>query len=220
VASAYSVRPVANAQVSAPLTWDEVPDAELGDFTVATMPDRYARLGDVGAGIDEAVGSLRGLLELADRDEASGLGDAPWPPHYAKGEGEPPRVQPSKRRMPDPAAPGGRAGSQPQQMPPAPARRADGSVAPTGRRRSTQPLIVISQAKARADALEGLERWKKRHPRAAELLAEDDVLVDGMRGRSSLWYRVRVNLRHVPEADRPPAEKPDPDYDLTEEWRS
>jgi DNA ligase D-like protein (predicted polymerase) len=220
VASAYSVRPVANAQVSAPLTWDEVPDAELGDFTVATMPDRYARLGDVGAGIDEAVGSLRGLLELADRDEASGLGDAPWPPHYAKGEGEPPRVQPSKRRMPNPAAPGGRAGSQPQQMPPAPARRADGSVAPTGRRRSTQPLIVISQAKARADALEGLERWKKRHPRAAELLAEDDVLVDGMRGRSSLWYRVRVNLRHVPEADRPPAEKPDPDYDLTEEWRS
>ena len=199
VASAYSVRPVASAQVSAPVTWDEVLNAELGDFTVATMPDRYARLGDVGAGIDEAVGSLEGLLDLAARDEASGLGDAPWPPHYAKAEGEPPRVQPSKRRMPDPAA-GSRAGSQPQPMPPAPARRADGTVAPTGRRRSSQPL-------------------KQRHPEAARLLAEDDVLVDGMRGRSSLWYRVRVNLRHVPEADRPPAEKPDPDYDLTEEWR-
>ncbi len=225
VASAYSARPVASAQVSAPLTWGEVPDAELGDFTVATMPDRYARLGDVGGGIDEAVGSLEGLLDLAARDEASGLGDAPWPPHYAKAEGEPPRVQPSKRRMPDPppadpSAPRGRAGSQPQAMPPVPSRRADGTVAPTGRRRSTQPLIVVSQAKAKREALDGLERWKKRHPHAAKLLAEDDVLVDGMRGRSSLWYRVRVNLRHVPEADRPPAEKPDPDYDLTEEWRS
>jgi hypothetical protein len=119
----------------------------------------------------------------------------------------------------DPSVPSGRAGSQPQPMPPAPARRADGSVAPTGRRRSSQPLIVISQAKAKADALEGLERWRKRHPKAAKMIAEDDVLVDGMRGRSSLWYRVRVNLRHVPEADRPPAEKPDPDYDITEEWR-
>jgi bifunctional non-homologous end joining protein LigD len=190
------------------------------------VPDRYAQLGDVGAGIDEAVGSLEALLDLAARDEASGLGDAPWPPHYAKGESEPPRVQPSKRRMAwtppapaDPSAPRGRAGSQPQPMPPAPARRPDGSVAPTGRRRSSQPLIVISQAKAKADALEGLERWKRRHPKAAEKIAEDDVLVDGMRGRSSLWYRVRVNLRHVPEADRPPAEKPDPDYDITEEWR-
>jgi bifunctional non-homologous end joining protein LigD len=103
-------------------------------------------------------------------------------------------------------------------MPPAPARRADGTVAPTGRRRSTQPLVVISQAKAKADALDGLERWKKRHPMAAKHIAEDDVLVDGMRGRSSLWYRVRLNLRHVPEKDRPPQEKPDPDYDLAQEW--
>ena len=101
---------------------------------------------------------------------------------------------------------------------PAPARRADGTVAPTGRRRSSQPLIVISQAKAKADALDGLERWKKRHPKAAKHIAEDDVLVDGMRGRSSLWYRVRVNLRHVPEKDRPAEEKPDPDYDLSQEW--
>ena len=222
VASVYSVRPVPTAQVSAPLTWDELPDAELGDFTLRTMPERYARLGDVGAGIDEAVGSLEALLELSARDEAAGEGDAPWPPNYAKQPGEPPRVQPSKRRMPwpDEAAKSGRAGDQPQPMPPSPRRRADGSVPPTGRRRSAHPLIVISQAKKKADALEGLERWKGRHPEAATQLAEDDVLVDGMRGRSSLWYRVRVNLRHVPEADRPPEEKPDPDYDISDEWRS
>ncbi|HEX2194258.1 MAG TPA: non-homologous end-joining DNA ligase [Candidatus Limnocylindria bacterium] len=226
VASAYSVRPVANAQVSAPLTWDEVPDAELGDFTVATMKDRYARLGDVGAGIDDAVGSLDGLLELAARDEASGLGDAPWPPHYTKAEGEPPRVQPSKRRMAwtdnrpptDPSAPRGRAGSVAPATVAGSYRRADGSVSPTGRRRSSQPLIVVSQAKSKDEALAGLERWKGRHPGAARRLAPDDVLVDGMRGRSSLWYRVRVNLRHVPEAERPPQETPDPDYDPVREW--
>jgi DNA ligase D-like protein (predicted polymerase) len=223
VASVYSVRPLPSATVSAPLEWSEVPDAELGDFTLKSMQDRYARGGDVGAGIDESVGSLEGLLELSARDEAAGQGDAPWPPNYAKQPGEPPRVQPSRRRMPDttpgdPALPRGRAGSSPQPMPAAPARRADGTVAPTGRRRSSQPLIVISQAKAKKDALDGLERWKQRHPKAADLLAEDDVLVDGMRGRSSLWYRVRVNLRHVPEADRPAAEPPDPDYDLTQEW--
>jgi DNA ligase D-like protein (predicted polymerase) len=221
VASAYSVRPVPAATVSAPMTWEEVPDAELGDFTLRSMPARYARLGDVGAGIDEAVGSLEPLLDLAARDEASGLGDAPWPPNYVKQPGEPPRVQPSKRRMPwpDGAASGGRAGDQPQAMPPSPKRRADGSLPPTGRRRSTQPLIVIGQAKKKQDALDGLERWKQRHPRAAKHIAEDDVLVDGMRGRSSLWYRVRLNLRHVPEADRPAEEPPDPDYDLSQEWR-
>ena len=225
VASVYSVRPVPDARVSAPLLWSEVPDAELADFTVHTMLERYARLGDVGAGIDDAVGSLDGLLELSARDEAGGLGDAPWPPNYAKQPGEPPRVQPSKRRMvaepppaPDPSAPRGRLGSVAPAIPSPTARRGDGTAAPTGRRKSAHPLIVISQAKAKKDALAGLERWKKRHPKAAKLLAEDDVLVDGMRGRSSLWYRVRVNLRHVPEKDRPAAEPPDPDYDPWTEY--
>jgi bifunctional non-homologous end joining protein LigD len=227
VASVYSVRPVPDARVSAPLLWSEVPTAELADFTVRTMPDRYARLGDVGAGIDEAAGSLDGLLELSARDEAAGQGDAPWPPNYAKQPGEPPRVQPSKRRMPaepaaapDPKAPRGRVGSVAPAIPSPSARRADGTAAPTGRRRSAHPLIVISQAKAKKDAMEGLERWKKRHPKAAKLLAEDDVLVDGMRGRSSLWYRVRVNLRHIPEDKRPAAEPPDPDYDPWQEFES
>jgi DNA ligase D-like protein (predicted polymerase) len=226
VASVYSVRPVTDARVSAPLTWSEVPEAELGEFTLRTMLDRYARLGDVGAGIDDAIGSLDGLLELSARDEASGLGDAPWPPNYAKQPGEPPRVQPSKRRMPaeqppprDPMAPRGRLGSVAPARPSSPARRADGTASPTGRRRSAHPLIVVSQAKAKQDALAGLERWKKRHAAAAKHLAEDDVLVDGMRGRSSLWYRVRVNLRHVPEEGRPAAEPPDPDYDPWSEYR-
>jgi len=226
VASAYSVRPVPDARVSAPLEWSEVPDAELADFTISTMLDRYARLGDVGAGIDDAVGSLEGLLELSARDEATGLGDAPWPPNYAKQPGEPPRVQPSKRRMPadqpppsDPTASRGRVGSVAPAMPSPSARRADGTASPTGRRRSAHPLIVISQAKAKKDAIAGLEAWKKRWPKAAKQLAEDDVLVDGMRGRSSLWYRVRVNLRHVPDDERPAAGPPDPDYDPWAEYR-
>jgi len=202
VASAYSVRPVPDARVSAPLDWSEVPDAELGDFTVLTMPNRYARLGDVGAGIDDTVGSLEGLLELSARDEAGGLGDAPWPPHYAKQAGEPPRVQPSKRRMSDAAG-----------QPAAGAGRS-----PTGQRPSVHPLVVISQAKAKDDALAGLERWRARHPGASALLAEDDVMVDAMRGRSTVWWRVRVNLRHVPEAERPAAEPPNPDYDPAVEW--
>jgi len=224
VASAYSVRPVPNAQVSAPLLWSEVPDAELGDFTLTSMLDRYARLGDVGAGIDNAVGSLDGLMELSARQEASGEGDAPWPPNYAKQPGEPPRVQPSRRRMADrraptdPSAPRGRLGSVAPPVPSASLRRADGTVSATGRRRSAHPLVVVSQAKSKEDALAGLARWKKRHAKAAKHLAEDDILVDGMRGRSSLWYRVRVNLRHVPEAERPAAEPPDPDYDPVTEW--
>ena len=228
VASVYSVRPRPTATVSAPLTWDEVPDAELEDFTLRTVPARYARVGDVGAGIDARAHSLEPLLELVARHEAQGEGDAPWPPNYVKQPGEPPRVQPSRRRMPDPSelqptdptAPRGRAGSVAPATPSAPARNADGTVPPTGRRRSSQPLLVISQAADKADALAGLDRWRARHPEAAEHVRDpEDILVDAMRGRYKVWWRIRVNLRNVPEALRPAAEPPDPDYDPWEEFR-
>jgi hypothetical protein len=210
------------ATVSAPLTWNEVAEAELEDFTVHTLPARYERLGDVGAGIDDRAHSLEPLLDLVARQEAEGEGDAPWPPNYAKQPGEPPRVQPSKRRMPDsaelratdPTAPRGRAGSVAPAMPSPPARNADGTVPPTGRRRSTQPLLVISQSADKADALAGLDRWRARHPEAAPHVRDpEDVLVDAMRGRYTVWWRVRVNLRNVPADQRPAAEPPDPDYD-------
>ena len=226
VASVYSVRPRPAATVSAPLSWDEVPDAELEDFTLRTVPDRYARMGDVGAGIDSVAYSLEPLRELVARHEAEGQGDAPWPPHYAKQAGEPPRVQPSKRRRapdgpaPDPTAPRGRAGSVPPAMPSPPARNADGTVPPTGRRRSSQPLLVISQAADKADALAGLDRWRARHPEAAAHVRDpEDLLIDAMRGRYKVWWRVRVNLRNVPEELRPAAEPPDPDYDPWDEFR-
>jgi len=217
VASVYSVRPRPSATVSAPLLWSEVPDASLEDFTLHSVPPRYTRLGDVGAGLDDRAFSLEPLLELVARHETEGLGDAPWPPHYAKGTEEPPRVQPSKRRSPppsDPSAPRGRAGSGAPAMPSPPARNADGTVPPTGRRRSSQPLLVISQAADKADALAGLDRWRTRHPEAAASVRDpEDVLVDAMRGRYKVWWRVRVNLRNVPERLRPTAEPPDPDYD-------
>jgi bifunctional non-homologous end joining protein LigD len=196
VASAYSIRPVPDVRVSAPLTWDEVPTCDPALFTIETMPARFAEVGDAWAGMDEAGGSLDGLLEQAARDEAAGLPDAPWPPHYEKQVGEAPRVQPSKRRMPEvpPPAPGKTAG-------------------PTGRRRSTMPLIEIARAETRDEAMAGLERWKARHPSVWPRLEAADVLVDAMRGRSSLWYRIRVNLQHVPEAERPPQEPLEVDYD-------
>ena len=188
VASAYSVRPTPDARVSMPLAWHEVPDVVAEDFTLATVPALFAARGDLAEGIDEAVGSLEALLELSAKHEAEGLGDAPWPPHYRKQAGEPPRVQPSKRRPGDAPAPG-------------------------GRRRSSKPLIEISRAARKEDALAGLERWKARHPAAAAQLQPPDVLVDAMRGRSTTWTRIRINLEHVPEAERPAQEPLDPDYD-------
>ncbi len=187
VASAYSVRPVPDAWVSAPVTWDELPACELGDFTLATVPGRFRAVGDPAAGMDTAIGSLEALLELSARQEREGLGDAPWPPHYAKAEGEPPRVAPSRARK-------------------------DGD-APTGRRVSTKPLIEIARAATKDEALAGLERWKARHAEVAARLEPTDILVDGMRGRFTLWYRIRVNLEHVPEAQRPPQEPLEVDYD-------
>jgi DNA ligase D-like protein (predicted polymerase) len=201
-ASAYSVRPLPDARVSAPLDWSEVADCEPADFTVATMPARFASRGDPHAGMDEAPGTLDGLLELAARDEAAGLGDAPWPPHFRKMEGEAPRVAPSRARgaaKKSGAAPG---------APGAPKTRV-----------SKMPLVTVANSPDKAAALAGLERWKTRHAAAAALLAADDVLVDSMRGRSSTWTRIRINLRHVPEGERPPQEPPDPDDDPTREWR-
>ena len=175
VASAYSVRPTKDARVSAPLAWDEVPDCDPAAFTLATMPDRFAELGDRHAGIDDAAGSLEPLLELSEEQERGGLGDAPWPPHYRKQAGEPARVQPSKARA------------------------------------TKHPVITIGHAKRKEDALAGLERWKARHPDVAEHLEPADVLVDAMRGRSSTWTRIRVNLQHVPAELRPAQEQLDPD---------
>jgi bifunctional non-homologous end joining protein LigD len=191
--SAYSVRPLPDARVSAPLRWEEVPACDPADFTVLTMPGRLVEQGDPHAGMDQAPGSLEGLLELAGRDEASGLGDAPWPPHFRKMDGEAPRVAPSRAR----------AGAQAERKP-----------------RAKMPLVTVANSPDREAALAGLERWKSRHPEAARLLAVDDVLVDSMRGRSSTWTRIRVNLRHVPEEQRPPQETPDPDDDPTRAWRA
>jgi hypothetical protein len=177
VAAAYSVRPTADARVSAPLAWAEVPDCEPADFTLATMPARFAKLGDQHEAIDRNAGSLDALLELSARQERAGLGDAPWPPHYRKQAGEPPRVQPSRRRV------------------------------------SKHPLIEIGRARKKDDAIAGLERWKERHPDAAPHLQAADVLIDSMRGRSSTWTRIRINLQHVPEELRPAQEPLDPDED-------
>jgi hypothetical protein len=204
VASAYSVRPTPDARVSAPLTWDEVPDCDPAAFTIDTVPERYARIGDPSAGIDEAVGSLEALLDLAEQHEEAGFADAPWPPNYEKQANEPARVQPSKRRTSTgPAEPEGVV------PPPAPGK----AVGPTGRRRSRMPLIEIARAETEAEAREGLERWRAKHPRAAAHLEPSDVLVDAMRGRFTAWYRIRVNLRHVPVDERPPQEALEVDHD-------
>jgi DNA ligase D-like protein (predicted polymerase) len=175
VAAAYSIRPKPDARVSAPLAWDEVDTCAPEDFTLATMPARFAKIGDRHAEIDRQRCSLESLLELSARHEREGLGDAPWPPQYKKQPDEPPRVQPSRRRTPK------------------------------------HPLIEIGRAQHKDDALAGLERWKARHGEAAAHLAPADVLVDSMRGRSSTWTRVRINLQNVPEKLRPAQEALDPD---------
>ena len=159
VASAYSVRATPDARVSTPLAWAEVPTCRPETFTVHTVPQRWAEIGDPWAGIDDAPGSLAALLALADE-----LGPAEKPP---KG---------------------------------------------TGRRASTMPLIEIARTKTRDEAMAALDVWRDRHPGAAEHLVPVDILVDGMRGPSSIWYRIRINLQHVPQADRPPQEPLLADY--------
>ncbi|HTE50930.1 MAG TPA: DNA polymerase domain-containing protein [Kofleriaceae bacterium] len=177
VASAYSVRATRDARVSMPIEWDEVGTCDPAAFTLVTVPARVAERGDAAAGIDEAVGSLDSLLALSAEQEAAGQGDAPWPPHYRKQGGEPPRVTPSRRRA------------------------------------LAHPLVTVAKAAKKDDALAGLERWKARHPEVAALLTPSDVLVDSMRGRSTTWTRIRVNLRHVPADQRPAEQTPDPDHD-------
>ena len=163
VASAYSIRPLPDARVSTPLTWDELRHRRPEEFTVLTVPERFAAIGDPHAGIDAAAGSLDGLLALAER-----MGPADKPP-----------------------------------------RGSDGS----GRRASTMPLIEVARTKTKPEALDALEQWKARHPETAAALHPADVMLDGMRGSSSLWYRVRINLHHVPDAIRPPQESLIADYD-------
>jgi len=196
IAAAYSVRPKPDARVSAPLAWEEVAVCEPADFTLATMPARFAEVGDRHRDIDRHPGSLDGVLELSARQEKEGLGDAPWPPHYQKQPGEAPRVAPSRRA-------GSKAGTATRRVP-------------------KHPLIEIGRAREQADALAGVERWKARHPEAASHLEPADVLVDAMRGRFRTWTRIRINLQHVPDALRPPQEALDPDDDVNDwpkgEW--
>src|SRR5262249_11359564 len=127
--------------------------------------------------------------ELAEKDEAAGLGDAPWPPHFQKMEGEAPRVAPSRAKS---------AVKKP---------------------RVKMPLLVIANSPDKTAALAGLERWKKKYADVAGLLAVDDVVADNVGGGSSACARKRINLRHVGRAPRPPQETPDPDDDPTREWR-
>ena len=170
VASAYSIRPLPDARVSTPLNWDEVTSTRPEQFTVPTVLERFAAMGDPHAGIDDAAGTLDRLISLA-----AGLGPAEKPP-----------------------------------------RGSDG----LGRRQSVMPLIEVARTKTKPEALAALEEWKTRHADLLSALHPADVLVDGMRGSSSLWYRVRVNLQHVPEQERPPQEELIADYDpwAGKEW--
>lgn len=181
--SAYSVRPLPDARVSTPLTWAEVPDCDPADFTLFTVPARFAKLGDPHAGMDAEVGSLDGLLELARKDQVAGVPDAPWPGQFPSG-----RTRAAKREAEEPSAP-----------------------APSASTRSKAALITIAQSPDRAAALAGVERWLHAHADVAAYLQLEDILVDSMRGRSTNWTRVRINLHNVPEAQRPKQGKPDPD---------
>jgi len=163
VTSAYSVRPKPDARVSAPVTWKELAACDPRDFTLFTMLERFRKMGDPHAQIDDWRCSLEPLLAL---HEAQGQGDAPWPPHYRKAEGEPRRAPPSTARV-------------------------------------KKPVIEVARADREAEAVAAAEDWKAKHPKAAAHLEPQDVLVDRMRGSSSLWYRVRINLEHVPARLRP-----------------
>jgi DNA ligase D len=165
VASAYSVRATADARVSTPLHWDEVADCDPAAFTVATVPQRFADIGDPWAGMNDTAAGLQRLLTLAEE-----LGPAEKAPKAAR----------------------------------------QGATA--GRRRSLMPLIEIARTKTKQEAMAALDTWRDRYPAAADRLQAADVLVDGMRGPSSIWYRIRINLQHVPADQRPPQEDLIADY--------
>ncbi|HTL36338.1 MAG TPA: non-homologous end-joining DNA ligase [Kofleriaceae bacterium] len=190
---AYSVRARDDARVSMPLSWDDFVVADPAAFTLRTVPAIFKSRGDAHAAIDDHPGDITKLLELADRQKSEGQADAPWPPHFAKADGEAPRVAPS---------------------------RAKGSARKPGTssRKPKLPVITIAQAKLKPDALAGLERWKARHPEIVALLAPEDILVDTNRGRATAWYRIRINLKNVPPDQHPPPEAPDPNYDPREEY--
>ena len=171
VASAYSVRSRPDARVSTPLLWSEVADCRPETFTITTVPERYAELGDPWEGMDDAPGGLEPLLA-----RASELGPAEKAP---KGS-----------------------------------RRANG----LGGRTSSMPLIEIARTKTKDEAMSALDAWRAKYPEAAERLEPVDVLVDGMRGPSSIWYRIRINLQHVPEHQRPPQEELIADYSPWEKY--
>ncbi len=224
--SAFSVRPLPDARVSTPLRWDEVMTCDPAEFTVLTVPERFAKMGDPHAAMDEHAGVLDALLEMSARDETEGLGDAPWPPHFVKQEGEAKRVAPSRaKKFSDQLEEGfgaHRFRKQSQKQAAAGTEKSS-EPAPVKQKRTGRvpkmPLLIVAQSSDRSAAEAGLERWKEKHPEAAALLAPDDVLVDRMRGSAYVWYRIRVNLRHVPEALRPAQDVPDPDDDPTREWR-
>ncbi len=169
VASAYSVRATPDARVSTPLLWDEVVDCRAEDFTIATVPKRFAERGDPWEGMDDAAGGLDQLLDLADR-----LGPAEKAPRGAK-KG-------------------------------------------TGRRESVMPLIEIARTKTKDEAIAALDTWRAKYEEVAKKLKPADVLLDGMRGPSSIWYRIRINLQHVPDDLRPPQEPLLADYSPWENY--
>ena len=186
VASAWSVRPTPDARVSMPLEWDEVAELRSGGLHAGHARRRASRERGDAAA---GIDDAAGSLEPTARAVRRAGGGGPRRRALAAALQEAARRAAARRAVAT--------------------RRAQAAV-------DRQPLITVAKAEHKEDALAGLERWKARHPAAAALLQVDDVLVDSMRGRSSTWTRIRVNLRHVPEAERPAEEAPDPDYDP---WR-
>jgi bifunctional non-homologous end joining protein LigD len=209
VASAYSVRPVPDARVSAPVTWDELPACELGDFTLATVPARFAAIGDPAAGMDGSVGSL---------ERCSNCPRGRPRPGRATRRGRPLR-QGARRAAASHAVAGPqgwRRGADRQ----TPAAASPPAAAVSDRPPRLQEATDRDRPRGNQGGGAGrFERWKSRHEDVVPHLEPADLLVDSMRGRFTLWYRIRVNLEHVPVAERPTQEPLDADYDPWAEVR-